>query len=170
MMAGAREALPQPKSSAMNIAVVDVQFLMRNSDAAKNVRAQIEKLRADSQREFNRNQDDVDKLGQSIAQERPRLSEEAYQQRMRELRQRAANYQSDMQERQGKLDGAFHEASQKMAATIEQIVDEIIKEQKLVLVLPRSTIIGRPAVPDITQEVLKRLNQRAPSITIDLPN
>lgn len=168
MVAGVQAALAQEKSSAINIAVVDVQFLMKSSAFAQNVRAQIEKIRADYQQEVKSKEEEINKLSQSIAQERPGLSEDAYQQRMRELRQKSANYQSDMQERQGKLDGAFRGASQKIAAAIDQVVDEIKKEQNFVLVLPRSVIVGTSGVPDITQEVLTRLNQRTPAVTIDL--
>lgn len=169
MVARVHVALAQEKSSAINIAVVDVDFVLQNSDAAKNLGAQIEKIRANYQQEVKDKQDEVDKLSQSIAQEGPGLSEDAYQQRMRELRQKIANHQSDMQERESELDGAFRGASQKIAAAIEQVVDEITKEQNFVLVLPRSVIVGTPAVPDITQEVLERLNQRIPSVAVDLP-
>lgn len=168
MVAGVHVALAQEKSSAINIAVVDVDFVLQNSDAAKNLGAQIEKIRANYQQEVKDKQDEVDKLSQSIAQEGPGLSEDAYQQRMRELRQKIANHQSDMQERESELDGAFRGASQKIRAAIEQVVDEITKEQNFVLVLPRSVIVGTPAVPDITQEVLERLNQRISSVAVDL--
>ena len=169
MVAGVDVALAQEKSSAINIAVVDVQFLMQNSDAAKNIRAQIEKMRAGYQQEIKSKQENIDKLNQSIAQERPTLSEDVYQQRVRELRQKAANYRIDMQERQDKLDGAFRGASQKIAAKIVEVVNEVKKERDFTLVLSRSAIIDTPGVPDVTQEVLRRLNQRMPSVALDLP-
>ena len=168
MVAGVQVALAQQKSSAINIAVVDMQSLMQNSDAAKNARAQIDKMHADYQKEFKGKQEDLNKLFEQMARERPTLSQDAYKQRMEDLQQKATKYENDMQERQGKLDDALRKASQKIAAAITQIVDEIIKERRLGLVLPRSISIGTPAAPDITQEVLKRLNQRMPTVSIDL--
>lgn len=168
MVAGIQSAYPQPKS-ATDIAVVDVQFLMSNSNAAKNARVQIERTRAEYQQEVKRRQEDLNRLYQSIARERPTLSEEAYQQRLAELRQKGTDHERDVDERESKLRDALRGVSEKIAATIVQIVNEIIKEKKLTLVLPRSTIIGTPAVPDITQEVLKRLDHRAPFIPMDLP-
>ena len=44
MVAEIHVAFAQEKSKAINIAVVDVQFLMENSSAAKTARAQIEKM------------------------------------------------------------------------------------------------------------------------------
>lgn len=169
MAAGVHAASAQEKSSAVNIAVVDVQSLMQNSDAAKNARAQIEKTRADYQREVKIKQEELDKLNQNIAQERPTLSQDAYQQRTRELRQKTANYQIDAQERQDKLDAALSGASQKIAAAIARIVDEVKKEQNFTLVLSRSAVVDTQGIPDITQELLKRLNQRTPTVAVDLP-
>lgn len=162
-------ALAQEKSKTANIAVVDVQFLMENSSAAKNARAQIEKMQVTYRQEIEGKLESVTKAYQSLAQERSRLSEEAYQQRMQELRQKAANYQSEAQERLGKLDLGSRGGLQKIAAAIEGIVNDIIKEKKFSVVLPRSSIIGTPTVPDLTQEVLKRLNQRIPSVNIEIP-
>lgn len=167
--AGVQVASAQQKSPAVNIAVVDVQSLMQNSDAAKNARAQIEKIRADYQREVKIKQEELDKLNQNIAQERPTLSQDAYQQRVRELRQKAASHQIDAQERQDKLDAALSEASQKIAAAIARIVDEVKKEQNFTLVLSRSAVVDTQGIPDITQELLKRLNQRTPTVAVDLP-
>ena len=169
MVAGVHVALAQEKSPAINIAVVDAQFLMQNADAAKNAGAQIEKARAELQEKATAEEEALDKLSQSIAEQRPTLSAEVYEQLLRGLRQKVANHEIDMQERLDKLDAAYREAPRTIAAAIEQVVDEITKEQNYVVVLPRSIIIGTPAVPDITQEVLRRLNQRTPSIPIDLP-
>ena len=169
MVAGVHVALAQEKSSAINIAVVDVEFLRKNSDAAKNLRTQIEKIGANNQQEIEDKQDEIYKLNESIERERPRLSEDAYHQRMRQLLQKVANHESDAQERESNLDGAVRGASQKISAAIEQVVDEIKEQRNFALVLPRSIIIGSPAVPDITLVVLRRLNQRIPYVAVDLP-
>lgn len=169
MAAGVHVASAQEKSPATNIAVIDMTFVLQTSTAAKNLRAQVEKIRADFQREIIHKQDEMDKIDQSLVRERPKLSDRDFQQRLRKLRQTVANNESDMQERQSNLDGAFRGASQKVVAAIEQTVDQIIKERKFSVVLPLSSIIGTPAAPDITQEVLKRLNQRMPSVAVDIP-
>ncbi|MCC7016270.1 MAG: OmpH family outer membrane protein [Rhodospirillales bacterium] len=169
MGAGVRVAWAQGNPPATNIAVVDMNFVLENSDPAKNLQAQIEKARGAYQQEVQSKQDEIEKLGQSIERERPGLSEDALQQRMRALRQKIANNESDMQERQSKLEAAFLGAPEKIIITIEQLVDEVRKERNYALVLPRSIIVGTPQVPDITQDVLKLLNQRMPSVAVNIP-
>lgn len=169
MIAGVKVTLAQNKSSAINIAVVDTQTLLSNANASKNIRLQADRIRAAYQQEVKGKEEEIDKLSQELAQQRSTLPEDVYQKRLRELRQKAANAQIDLQERQAKLDGALRAASQKVTAAIEQVVEEIMKEQKLALVVTRSTVVGTPSVPDITQEALKRINQRTSTVIIELP-
>lgn len=162
-------ASAQAPSPAVNIAVIDVQFLMQNLEAAKTARARIEKVRAEYQAEVRGKQDDLARLGQAIVEERARLSAEAYQQRTRELRQKVDDSEREIRERQGKFADALRGLSQLISAAIDATADEITKERRLTLVLPRSAIVGTPSVPDITQEVLQRLNQRMPAVTVEIP-
>jgi Skp family chaperone for outer membrane proteins len=159
----------QEKSGAGNIALVDVQFLMENSAVSENIRVQINRIRADYQKEFKEKQEELTRLFQSVARERATLSQDAYQRRLGELQQRASNLEKEAQERQGKLDSAMAAASNKITSAIGQITGEIMKERKFALVLPRSISIGAPTVPDITQEVLKRLNERMRTLAIEIP-
>lgn len=161
--------LAQEKTGVIKIAVVDVQFLMENSEAAKKTRVQIEQLQVGYRKEFEGKLEEATKAYQSLTQERPSLSGEAYQRRAEELRQKAANYQREAEERLSKLDLGLRGGLQKIAAAVEEIVNDITKERKISVVFPRSSIIGTPAVPDITQEVLRRLNQRIPTLTIEIP-
>ena len=166
VVAETRFALAQ---ESPNIAVVDVQYLLQHSAAAKNALAQSEKMFAEYQKEIDGKLDGIAKAYESLIQERSNLSEDVYQRRLLGLRQRTESDQRAVQQTQGKLDGARRHALQKIRDTIEQVVDQIIKEQKLTVVLPRSAIIGTPAVADITQEVLRRLDQRMPPVAIDKP-
>lgn len=162
-------ARAQGRSANSDIAVVDVNSVLEKSLPGKNLRLLIEKTRADYRRDVETKRNEIDKLGESIDRERNGLSEDDFQKRMRNFRQKIASNESDMRERQSKLESAFAAAPQKIGTMIEQIVDEIRKERKYQLVLPRSIVIGSSDVPDITQEVLERLNKRMPTVAVELP-
>ncbi len=169
LLAAAPVVRAQGGGPVTSIAIIDPQFLLYNSNAARNARVQTERIRTQYQQDFKGKQDELDRLYEKLASERGTLAPDVYQQRAQDLQQKAAVYQREAQERQVRLDGALNGASQKIAAAMSQVVDEIIKENKLTLVLPRSITVGTPGVPDITQDVLTRLNQKMPSITLDLP-
>lgn len=159
----------QEKPEIATIAVVDIQHLMQHTAAAKDVRAKVDKLRTDHQQETKSTLEGLKKLYEAVAKERPTLSEDAYQKRISGLREKAANYQDHSQKRLSDLDSALAAALQKIAGGIEESVNQIAKEQGLKLVLPRSGVIGISTVPDITQEVLKRLDRQLPTVVLGLP-
>lgn len=169
MVAGGRLASAQEKPGTANIAVVDMQFLMQHSAAAKNARAQVEKFRAVLQQVIKGQLQGIKKDYEKIAKERSALSKDAYEQRLLGLRKKAASYQNDAEKRQAKLDDSLNEALGKIISAIGRNVDQIIKERKFTLVLSRSATIGTFGVPNITEEVLKRLDQQISSVSVDLP-
>jgi Skp family chaperone for outer membrane proteins len=169
IIAEVRVASAQEKPGGANIALVDVQFLMENSSVSGNVRAQIDRLRANYQKEFKEKQEELTRLFQSIARERATLPPDAYERRLGELQRRTSDLEKEAQERHRRLDSIMAAASNKITSAIGQIAGQMMKEKKFALVLPRSISIGAPAVPDITQEVLKRLNEQMRTLTIEIP-
>ena len=169
VVAETRFAWAQESPKAPNIAVVDVQFLLEHSVAAKNALAQIEQMFAEHQKETDGKLDGMAKAYESLIQERLNLSEDVYQRRLLGLRQRAESDQRAGQQTQVKLDGVRRDTLRKIRGAIEQVVDQIVQERKLTVVLPRSAIVGTPTVADITQEVLRRLNQQMPAVVVDNP-
>ncbi|HKO08772.1 MAG TPA: OmpH family outer membrane protein [Alphaproteobacteria bacterium] len=158
-----------PAAAQANMAVVDPQFLVQNSEVGKSIRTQMDKLRANEERALKATQDNLTKLEQSLTQERATLAADEYQKRALEIRQKAAELQRDAQERGNKLEVAFRNAGVKVENVMAQIVDEINKERNFTMTFRRFALMGTTSVPDITQDVLKRLNQRMPSVVVELP-
>lgn len=151
------------------IAIVDVQLVMQNSEAAKGIRSQMEKVSNNLKQTIHGKEEELKKLDQDLEQQRSILSADAYQQRQRDFQQKVADAQKDVQDRRQKLDTAFGKALQQVQDAVIQIVDQIAKEQSITLVLPKSNVIHSAEDMDITQEVLKRLNSRLPSVSVALP-
>ena len=173
MVSGVHVALAQQNSRATDIALVDVAYIMQHAAAAKNFRAQVEEMRADNQKAFEGKIEAITKVYEEIADSRATLSsgtlsDVAYKQQVLELQQLTKEHQNEALARQDRVAGALLEGLRKIADTIEEVVNQISQEQKLLVVLPRSAIVGTAAVPDITQEVLTRLDQRMPTIAVEL--
>ena len=95
LVAGVHVASAQDQSAAAGIAVVDVQFLMENSAAANDVRVRIERVQAEYQQEAEANMQGITEPYERILVDRASLSDDAYQLRLLELRERAAARQSE---------------------------------------------------------------------------
>jgi Skp family chaperone for outer membrane proteins len=162
----AGSAMAQQKGS--EIALIDTQVLLEKAEAAKNARQQIEKLRAEIVQSVNEQQAELRQMNPTLAKDRTTLAEDVFQQRMRDIVQKNAEIQRSAQERQHKLDAASRAAAQKIEGVVGEIVDELKKEHKYTLVLVRSATMGKPTVPDITSDVLGRLDRRMPTVQVTL--
>jgi outer membrane protein len=157
------------QQGAAKAAVVNTQILMRDSDAAKSIGPQIQKLQTDYQQTVNSEQQELRQMQAKLNDERATLTPEVVQQRTQELEQKYQSYQRSVQQHRVEWENGARNAAQKITAAIVQIVEGIEKEQKLGMVFERSALIGTTTATDITPEVLKRLNQRLPSVTVELP-
>lgn len=162
-------ASAQKKVSAPVVAVIDVQAVMNNSEAAKSIKAQVAKLRTSFQQSIQSKKDELQKLGEDIQRQRAILSAEALQQRQREFDQKAADAQKDFQARGNKIEGAVEKATQQIEGVAQQIIDQIAKESGITLVLNRAAVIHMGSDMDITPEVIKRLNAKLSSVAVNVP-
>jgi outer membrane protein len=151
-----------------SIAIIDTQLLLQQAEAAKHARQQIETLRAGIVGSLQAEQQELRRLNQELVRDRASLGEEVFQQRMRDLIQKNADYQRSVQERQRKLDAASRAAAQKIEVVVHEIVDEFKKERNYALVVVRSATQGKPTLPDITQDVMGRLDRRLPKVEVTL--
>ena len=148
------------------IAIIDTRVIQEKAAAAKTVREQLDRMRTGLQQSTKTRQDEVTKLSQDLAQERATLSQDAFQKRTRDVLQKRQDYQRELQEQQAKLDAASRAAAQKIEVVVGEIVDELKKEHQYALVFLRSSTMGTPSVPDITEAVLGRLDRRLPRVDV----
>jgi outer membrane protein len=167
--AAAPPALAQRKLSPPVIAVVDVQAVMQTGEAPKGIRTQVQKAQATFQQTLQTKKDELKKLDQDLQQQKSVLAADAYQKRQHEFEQKVSDAQRDVQERRGKLETAFNSAMQQVETAIVQIVEQIAKESGATLVLTKQAAIYAQPDLDITQEVVRRLNARLPSVAVALP-
>lgn len=170
MAVGAPIASAQKAIGDADIAVVDVQFLMNNLAAATDVRAHFEAMRSDHDSATVLGMDTIAKAYGKLVDERDTLSKDEYQQFLQDLRDQAGSFQSAARQRQASLDEALSAALKEITDAIEDAVNQIMRERMLSLILPRSSVIGTPALPDITEAVLERVNELMPSVVIILPD
>lgn len=161
--AGAQE-LPMSR-----IAFIDVQGVLRASEAARTIRDQIEVQRSTYQEEISRQERELRAAEQELAQQRGVLDAEAFQQRRQQFEQRVVEVQRGVQGKKRQLDEAYGQAMEQVRIALVEIVADIAKERKATAILSKSAIVLAEKGIDISEEALKRLNQRLTSVTVKLP-
>lgn len=166
LFAAGAPALGQTVSSPFNVAVLDTKLLMDKAAAAKYAREQIDKARAETTRLVSAHQEEMNQLHKAIAGTRSTMSEADFQEQMKVVIQKNATHMNAMQQRQASIDAASREAAQKIEVVVAEIVNEIRKERQYGMVVIRTSIMGDTTAPDITGEVIARLDKRLQRVEV----
>ncbi len=156
-------------SSAPKFAIIDVQGVLRQSTAMKSLNQEIEKLRNAYQTELRKEEEALRAADQELARQRTILSAEVFAQKRQELEQRVATLQREVQERKRSLDRGFSSGLTRVQAEIAKIAKGIAEEMGLDLIFSKATVVIVKPEFEITGEISKRLNQRLPAVSVELP-
>lgn len=151
------------------ILVVDIQRIMRDSMAAKTIRAQVNDQREKFQAEFAEREKKLREEEQSLARQRTILTAEVFQQKLKDFEGRIAKVQRDAQGRRQEVEAALNRALQDIRSVLVNIVGKMADEQKATLVLPKVSVFLVDKQLEITDEVLKRLDAELPKVTVRVP-
>jgi Skp family chaperone for outer membrane proteins len=165
----APEIPPVPKGSATPAAIVgilSVPDVLRVSTAYqaayKELNARGQKLSEDAQKEQVALRD----IGQSFANDRPKMSPEQIRAKEREIQDRAAEAQRRFGERNRIIQEAGQYVMAQINRTMEQVAQQVALSRGINLVLNRAQILGTTADFDLTPAVAEYLNKALPSVVV----
>ncbi|HYN39227.1 MAG TPA: OmpH family outer membrane protein [Rhodospirillales bacterium] len=151
------------------IAVLDVERVRRTAAAVQAIRTQLgsylEVYRTDTQKE----EQEIRAAQEELAGKRAVLAAEAYAEERRKLEGRLVEAQGRVQRRRQSLERVNMEAMEQVKQALEAIVVEIARERDLSIILRKEQVVFATPSLEITDEVLRRLDQRLPSIAITDP-
>jgi outer membrane protein len=151
------------------IIIVDVQQILRDSLAAKNVQTQMTqrtdrytKEVSDQENELRRIQDDLEK-------QRTVLSADAFNAKMRDFQQRYDALDHGVQATRQALQQAYNDAMTKVENTALQIISDLAVQRKANLVVTKAAVLFTAQGLEITQEVIRRLDEKLPNVPLAAP-
>jgi outer membrane protein len=151
------------------VAVIDYQRVMRDAQAARSVREQVEERRRTYQDEIAQKEQQLHEVDKELARQRSLLTPEAFAERRREFEQEVAEVQRLVQERRRQLDEASARAMSHLRDELIEVVSELAEEHGFNLVLPSSQVLVYAPALDLTREVLGALDRRVPDIRLAGP-
>ncbi len=148
------------------IIIVDVQQILRDSSVAKNIQSQMDQ-RTEAYTKEVANQENVLRQTQDqLEQQRTVLSPDAFNAKMRDFQQRYDALDHGVQVTRQALQQAYNDAMTKVENTALQIISDIAAERKANLVVTKAAVLFEASGLDITQEVIKRLDAKLPSVPL----
>ncbi len=169
MTLGGMEAARAQALPPAIIATIDSQQILRESKAAISIAGQI-KGYMDSLQQLIQSEDNALKSRQDeLRQQAGILSQEAIEQRQAELQKSYTDAQRMVQDRRQAIGRTQQQAVEVLKGQILGIIEELERERGFNLVLDRNNISWTSGALDITGEIIKRLNQRLPSVKVGRP-
>jgi Skp family chaperone for outer membrane proteins len=148
------------------VAIVELQAIMRDAAAAQSIQAQVEERRGQYQMEISAEEARLRELEQELARQRSVLSPDAYAKRRRDFEGDVAAVQRIVVDRRRELEQAYAGGVRQLQLEITNIITEIAAERGITLVIPEVQTLFVDKRLRISREVLQRLNERLPDLTL----
>ena len=159
-------ASPTPPTN-LAVMVVDVQALLQNSKAAKMVREQIEGKRAEYAKEISHQEETLRQERDALQRQQSTLSAEQLNTKGREFQAKVNELDRDVQAKRQALERSNADALQKIQDVMVKIITDIAKNRKANLVFQRSELVLFDQGFDVTDEVLQKLDEQMPTLTVN---
>jgi outer membrane protein len=169
LSAPAQHASAQQQDPQVVVAIVDAQKILEESKASKAVQSALEKQRTAFQNDISQQENALRTADQDLSRQRPTLSAEDFEKKRQELEQKAATLRRDVQAKRQQLDRMFQTSMNTIRTTLLQVIDEIAAERKATLVLSKGQVLLAAKEYDITEESMKRLNAKLPTLAVEVP-
>jgi len=163
----ARAADPVP--TVASIIIVDVQQAQRESLAGKALISQRDRYQQSFQADFNSARQRLEASDQALARQKGTMSQEAYDQKVKELEQQVVAFQRRTQMAVRALEKSSEAAATELMNAILSATGEIASERGAALVLPKQQVVLHEPSMDVTAQVIERVNRRLPGITFPEP-
>jgi len=158
---------PLPSPQNLTVMVVDVQALLQNSKAAKMVRSQIEQKRGEYTKEISHQEELLRAERDALQRQQASLSPESLNQKGREFQQKVNELERNVQGKRQALEKSNGDALQKIQEEMLKIIADIAKQRKANLVFQRSDLVLFDQAFDVTDEVMQKLDEQMPTLTVE---
>ncbi|MBU1205880.1 MAG: OmpH family outer membrane protein [Proteobacteria bacterium] len=146
----------------LKIAYVDMQKALNYCEAGKEAKRQmtmeVEKMQktfAGGQKEMEKIKEDLEKRGSVLSENVRREREREYQAKLRDLQRLQRDYEEDLRRKD-------REFTDRILKNLEVIIKKMGEEGKYTIILEKNqpTILYISNALDLTEEVIKRINQK----------
>ncbi len=151
------------------MAVVDVQEIMKQSKAASKLRDQLEAQKNTLQKDLSKEEDGLRDQEKELADKRSVMAADAFEQKRRDFQDKVAAFQKKVQERSRELDQKFASGSSQIRKTMLEAVADVADKNSYTMVFSRADLLIFDKTLDVTDQVLKIVDQKLPEVKPEAP-
>jgi Skp family chaperone for outer membrane proteins len=159
-------AQPTPPTK---LVVIDKVAIMQASKVGQDVARQVQAIAKQAQTDLTAQGRAIQEEERVAVQQSAILAPDAKAKRMAGIEAKKRGLQASAQKKDEQIKAGFFQARQQMEQALGPIVQEVVKEEGANIVVDKQAVVFATASSfDITQKVIDRLNQKLPTIKVDL--
>lgn len=154
------------QQEALSIGVVDIQDLMTESKAAKDITKQLTGYRDDILEELSAKEKELIALEKVLIEERKDLSKEEFSKKVQAFEKDKMQLQKMSNDYNRSINEASLQAEQDLMKEIVDITSQIAADRDYSLVISKRNVVVGSVALDITKDVMALLNKNTPKIKV----
>ena len=167
ILSAAAQAAPAPLP-APRIVVIDRNAILSNSKVGQDILRQLKADHDQDEKDLNSQAAGVRAQIKAFQQQSAILSAAVRQQKAQELENRQRALQELAQKKDALLQGGLYKARLDVAQAVGPILKQIMAQHGANLLLDKTVVIDSSLNVDITNEVIKRLDQKISTLKVQL--
>ena len=154
-------------ANAANIAVLDVEKIVKESVAMVDIQKKVTKKQEEYQKEVNAKQKELEAEQKKLEGKKTVLAADAFEKEIKKFEGKVDQLKELVDKKQNSLKKASVDAMGKVNDDIKTIIAELSKEKSLDLIVPAGQTLFYKDEMDVSAEILKRLNKKVTKVNVN---
>ena len=154
-------------SSNEKYVYVDMDFIVNNSEAGKQIYSKISKIHKKKIEELKEIEEELKKDETAIINQKNVISKEEFDKKLSELRKKANNYQKERSNSTKSLSQKRIKATKGLLNLIEPILTQYASDNSISVIFNKKAVVIAKTESDVTSQILKILNKKHKKIAIN---
>jgi len=149
------------------ISYVDMELLMNSSEAGKSITSQLTAIHKKTTAELKKIEEELKKEESDLIKQKNVISNEEFEKKLSLLRNKASNYQKQRKKSNVSINEKRMNATSELISIIQPILAEYANNNSISIIFQKKNIVIGKTELDITEDILKILNENHKKIVIN---
>ena len=154
-------------SHEKSIVYIDLNKIMNNSIAGKSITSQLENNHKKNISKFKNIEEELKKDEAEIISQKNVITKEEFEKKIIDLRDKANKFRKERNDNINNLNNQRLEATSKMITLVRPILSEFSDKNSISLIIDKKNIIIGKTLLDITDDILKIVDEKIGKIQLD---
>ena len=146
---------------------LDFKFILNESIAGKKAQKDLKNKLENGLKELNKIEQNLQSDEKKIIAQKKIISEEEYKKKVKELRQKVSNLQKNKKNLLDTVAKQRSKARSELLKNLNPVIKDYMQEKKIRYVMDKKSLILADESLDITQDIIKKLNDKIKSVKLN---